>query len=416
MTYVSSCDIDRFPIRGDAVTMVADSSSFGCQHTDHNKGSRPALMTLDHNGNYINPDYDNCNKCEQFFKNGKDFSLTSEVSDSLIAQGSSDGLKLLGSGDGFTAQGSSEGFADQESSDGFTVLGSSDGFSVQGSSGGFIVKESSNDFTVKGSSDGFTTREAECEAAETCGCIPDKLKLQGKQASQDEAHTDFTGGVCLLSAETPDPNVIHLDTCAANYFTDASYFDREASYAYTDLDVVNSHAQVCHILVSDAAEIYDRLENMITSYRSVLSQDLECSRNEAARCKHCGEYLLSDLTFLPDISSLNSCMCQSLDSMFLDDDYHVSMWNWTYTSKNKFNVHNLEPGDYNTTASDDDDGDEIVPFSLPFSSMFDPPLLSKPSRQSSLLPSFPGYDKKQQTLPVVSLFNHSVNFWKMEID
>lgn len=385
MTYVSSCDIDRVPTRGDTVNLVAVAGSFACRHADHNKGSRPSLMTLDHNGNYINPDYDNCNNCEQFYKNGKDFSLTSEVSDRLIAQGSSDGLTLLGSSDGF------------------------------------IVKESSNDFIVKGSSNGFTTPEAECEevpsesAAEAWGGIPDKLKLQGKQTPQDEAHTDFTGSLCLLSAETPDPNIIHLDTCTANYFTDALDFDHEASCAYTDLSLVNSRAQVCHILVSDAAEICDRLENMITSYRSVVSQDLEWSRNEKGRCKHCGEYLLSDLTFLPDISSLNSCTCQTLDSTFLDD-YHVSsMWNWTYTSKKKFNVDNLEPGDYNITASDDD-GDEIVPFSLPFSSLFDPPLSSKASRQSSLLPSFPGYDKKQQTLPVVSLFNHSVNFWKMEID
>ncbi|CAG5133162.1 unnamed protein product [Candidula unifasciata] len=344
---------------------------------------KPSVISLDHNGNCIDANSDECKDCEKFFKNGKDFSLTSEVSDSLVTQASNSG------------------------------------FTLQGPSGSFTINESNDVLTAQGSVWGSLSTK---DATEASGGFHNHLQLQGKRTHED-SHFEFNAESLFLTPATPDFNLLQSAiSCPKNYSTDTSDFEHGASFTFANPGFVNSDLLMYDVLVNDTTRVCDRLGNRITSYRSVLSQEQEWAANQELRCKNCGnpcenihlgslcEYFFSDFTSLPD---KKCCTCQT-NYMSLDDDHLCSsMWNWTYSSADKFNVENLQPGNYNISALVDG---EMSPLTSSRSSSLNVPLSSKSSLHSSLLPSFPHHDKKQQTLPVVSLFNHSVNFWIMEID
>lgn len=161
----------------------------------------------------------------------------------------------------------------------------------------------------------------------------------------------------------------------------------------------------CHnVDFADVIKICERLENLLTSHRLILSRELDykheslsskCCLVHGRQCEH------SSLTAVPG----NVCMSQ----VCVGD-----MWEWIYPTIDRFNAGSPEPGDYIIDISDDicTTPSILLPSSPAAASM----LSSASLLLSSACLEYTTAEKKQPTLPVVSLFNHPFNFWIVEVD
>ncbi|XP_059159929.1 uncharacterized protein LOC131943725 [Physella acuta] len=178
---------------------------------------------------------------------------------------------------------------------------------------------------------------------------------------------------------------------------------------------------------------FDRLGALHTSIRNSVFQD---------HCIHCRcQSQKSSRSLYPSLQRNSSelCYCEECDVF-------SPLWEWTYPNSDELYFDCLEPGDYTAKTADESisrnsssSSFKSIPQSPEPSAMASPeyvtPLLSAsylpatstmftfcvtspPS--SYMAPSSPSSthssSKQPPSMPVVTLFNHSVNFWHMEID